>query len=111
MIAVTEATVGLIVVAFIGAAGSVTAAFISHQQRRDIATGNGHSAGEALANIEKNVQGHGMMLAEHTAALQALDQRTAGTNELVSRHLADIGPDSQDLARWVREQMEASGGA
>ena len=106
----SEDAVVAIVVAAISVSGVICSAWIAARSvKRSVAasldTGNGHTAGEAIANIETLAKAHTLLLAEHTAAMQALDRRSAGTNDLLVRHINDVEPDADELAAWVRAQM------
>ena len=55
-------------------------------------TGNGHSAGQSLANLETKVGGIQIMQAEQVVAMQGIDRRLSRQAELLSEHLIEVGP-------------------
>lgn len=99
MIAVTEATVGLIFVSLITAGASIAAAWISSRARREAATGNDKPIGHTVHDMAQSLEIVQAQAQANAADLIGLHERAAGVqsslDELsakVDEHLTQTQP-------------------
>ncbi len=109
-----------VTVALIAACGGICAAIVSGvaaiassrsrrslvELRDELATGNGHTAGQALARLESEIfavrmtlDGAMIRLAEHAERITEVESRLTGQTSLVAEHLVDVSKRTRLLDR------------
>jgi len=92
MLAVSETTVALIVVASIGAIASVLSAWVTNVNRRRIKTNNGQTLGQITERVANVQDAHGAELAKVTEHVSLLDAKVDTVSDTLDQHVADTAP-------------------